>query len=462
MKINKKIYLVAGAVIFLAGLGVIIFFIPKVPKTATKGCTKFSVDSYEIFKKEPLADSNNFVVLYYDKMEDKSSVLYGQSYKMAVIDSSDCILDYLYPRPEMEDWTLTGYQWLRTGDFNNDGKIEIAYLGYAMGTGHENEFVLFQQQDNGKFTPVFYWNNGENNVEIKDVDLDGKEEVIHYYRILGYRQGLYWRDVFKWNNSTQQYERQNDSVFYDDLVAGYLGFIKSYNNSEEYKYLVEAAKCLIKRIDLVGQDQKISLADNCLLFNNMESIINFPDGYSLISSAKISSIEQLNPSEIFCATPYEQEIKGEFNLYLFDKDYNVLNTIPLTNPTILFKKPLEKYEFEIKDEDVKKFYQPWDVDGDGKKEEFVVQEYGSCNGNMWKLLRYNETTKKIDEILFVNDKNQDLKEIFVSPGKNDLEIKDGFIRYNYYDNSSGKFFRNVYKFDKLENKFKWQETQTLE
>ncbi|MCX6789895.1 MAG: hypothetical protein NTZ42_04840 [Candidatus Gribaldobacteria bacterium] len=193
---------------------------------------------------------------------------------------------------------------------------------------------------------------------------------------------------------------------------------------------------------------------SCLFLDDLKSVVNLEDSNSLIATFKI---KRIIADETSCGVPNNQQIIGDFNLYLVDKYYNILEKFNLSDATLLQSEYAGDPLLEvIDDKEIEKFYQPWDIDGDGKKEEFVVQEYGSCNGNIWKFMKYNQNNKKIENILFVNDKGDTMEEIFVNPGKDAIKISDGLIEYNNYDNASGNFSDNVYKFDAVKNSFQWQ------
>ncbi|MFH1713189.1 MAG: hypothetical protein ABH896_03310 [Candidatus Jacksonbacteria bacterium] len=138
----------------------------------------------------------------------------------------------------------------------------------------------------------------------------------------------------------------------------------------------------------------------------------------------------------------------------------MLDQYDLSKPTLLLSKSLqgsEKIIKDINDEKAFTFYQPWDIDGDGKKEEFVVQKYQSCNGNSWSFIKYNNKTNRLEKIKFLYKIGNEEYNIFVDVSGN-FKAENGIITYTFYDNLPGKFYESVYRFNKQNNRFEWVST----
>ncbi|TAN32657.1 hypothetical protein EPN28_04000 [Patescibacteria group bacterium] len=88
------------------------------------------------------------------------------------------------------------FLWWKVGDFNDNGKVDIAiHYGYT-GSGEFGKFYL--QEWNGKdFTTVFIREDVDNKVNFVDLNHDGMEEIIYTYRLSKWKPDRY--DIYQWN-----------------------------------------------------------------------------------------------------------------------------------------------------------------------------------------------------------------------------------------------------------------------
>ena len=100
------------------------------------------------------------------------------------------------------------------------------------------------------------------------------------------------------------------------------------------------------------------------------------------------------------------------------------------------------------------FYKPWDIDGDGKKQEFIVRTYASCNGDRFSFLKVNKDKNRIENIEVIHEDGSRGKYLFVDFNKDSFKVEDGIIKIKYYDNTQGEFFESWYKYDEKEQVLK--------
>ncbi len=135
-----------------------------------------------------------------------------------------------------------------------------------------------------------------------------------------------------------------------------------------------------------------------------------------------------------------------------------MDSIDLTNPELVF-------DFTKKD---LFYYQPYDIDGDGKKGEFAIAKYATCNGNWLEFVRPNLFTGKIENIAKSNQEKEHQNDNqfkfykYISPDS--LKIHAGYLTVRYYNNADFEdmkvgFYTDYYKYDRVSGKFVWQETK---
>ena len=182
-----------------------------------------------------------------------------------------------------------------------------------------------------------------------------------------------------------------------------------------------------------------------------KNAVELGDGLSLFSSLSISSGRDATWEDgLYCGFRFGK--KYEYDTVLQLKKGNLLiDFVQLTNPELVM--PYLSHEYTD-------WYNPVDVDSDGKKQEFMVAEYGNCNGNFVSFLRYNKDDKRIEKIPIVVDNQQETTETYVDIGSESLLISNGILEARYYWNAPREdkptgFYRNYYSFDKEKNKLVW-------
>lgn len=131
----------------------------------------------------------------------------------------------------------------------------------------------------------------------------------------------------------------------------------------------------------------------------------------------------------------------------------IMDSTDLSNPEVVF----DFFNADIF------YYQPQDIDGDGKKAEFVIAQYATCNGNLLEFVRPNLASGRIEKIPKTDEgKESFLFYVDISPGA--LQMDRGDLRVEYYNNADSDdmpvgFYRDFYKYDTSKRKFVWQSTQ---
>jgi len=102
-------------------------------------------------------------------------------------------------------WEISEYGsdllWQKTGDFNNNGKTDIAtFYGYGGSAGFGK---LYLHEWSGKgFDLLLSKEDMENTAELKDLDNDGNEEIVYNFRQI--KWGEKKREIFKWNGDKME------------------------------------------------------------------------------------------------------------------------------------------------------------------------------------------------------------------------------------------------------------------
>lgn len=93
---------------------------------------------------------------------------------------------------------------LKVGDFNNNGKTEVATLyGYTGSAGFGTFYLHEYNPKEKRFQLLITRNDVENNVNIIDTNNDGFMEVIYDYHI--YKWGVQQHQIYKWNKNLSKY-----------------------------------------------------------------------------------------------------------------------------------------------------------------------------------------------------------------------------------------------------------------
>jgi hypothetical protein len=88
-------------------------------------------------------------------------------------------------------------QWQKIGDFNNNGKIDIAtFYGYSGSAGFGKLYL--QEWSENSFSLLLSKEDVENTVEFKDLDNDGIEEIV--YNFYQYKWGKEDQEIYKWDS----------------------------------------------------------------------------------------------------------------------------------------------------------------------------------------------------------------------------------------------------------------------
>lgn len=92
--------------------------------------------------------------------------------------------------------------WWQGGDFNKNGKMELAVQYDSYGSGDLLDWYLCEW-DGNNFQIILEGVREASQLDIKDMDGDGKAEIIHTFATPpGESKGL---EIFKWDDQAQKY-----------------------------------------------------------------------------------------------------------------------------------------------------------------------------------------------------------------------------------------------------------------
>lgn len=181
-------------------------------------------------------------------------------------------------------------------------------------------------------------------------------------------------------------------------------------------------------------------ASNKILYAWRE-VVKLPDREELV--AELTIFHEKNASE-YCGQRFNKAYSFSAAVSLLDNN-QVLSQMPLTSPELVAK--------SAQGVDLA-YYRPRDMDGDGLAREFVVLEYGNCNGNLLSFIRINKKGRYLEKIPIIHKSGAENFSLFVGPTAEAFTI-DGEqqLILTYYDNSRGEFLKNIYRYDSELNKF---------
>ena len=95
-------------------------------------------------------------------------------------------------------------QWWKTGDFNKNGKIDVAVLYGYTGSAGFGDFYLYEW-DRDNFITLFSREEVGSQVSFKDVDEDGIEEMLYEFFPLKWSKKQL--DIYKWDDEKLAYDK---------------------------------------------------------------------------------------------------------------------------------------------------------------------------------------------------------------------------------------------------------------
>lgn len=203
----------------------------------------------------------------------------------------------------------------------------------------------------------------------------------------------------------------------------------------------------------------VSIAGIVYVYNKNKPIyswqnkIAIENNLELIADLKIFEEKEATiEDDLYCGYRFYKIYKSNAKL-LLSHNNKIIDSIDLTNPELVMP--------DLSDEHLT-YYRPWDIDGDGKKQEFIIQEYGACNGNLFSFVRVNKELKRIEKIPVVHQNSKDSFAFYIDIGKDAFKINNGIIEARYYDNTNSDthhhgFVKNYYIYNKINNKLVWFE-----
>lgn len=184
--------------------------------------------------------------------------------------------------------------------------------------------------------------------------------------------------------------------------------------------------------------------------------VSLGNGLALISELKIfSQKEAAEEDGLYCGFRLGKIYEASARLLLTRRG-KVLESIEATDPELVLPNLSERYLM---------FYKPFDIDGDGQKQEFVVRNYGACNGDIFSFIRVDKRRGRFEKIPVVHRGGRENFVLYGGLGNNGFAASRGMVAIQYYDNSvapgaSGSF-EDWYIYNKINNKLEWFKQERL-
>ncbi len=105
---------------------------------------------------------------------------------------------------ELPDKESDELQWIKTGDFNHNGKTDIAVLYGYSGSAGFGHFYLYEW-DNAAFKTLLAREEINSEVVISDLDDDGAQEIV--YRFSPSKWGRKDTEVYQWQKQEMRYSK---------------------------------------------------------------------------------------------------------------------------------------------------------------------------------------------------------------------------------------------------------------
>ncbi len=175
------------------------------------------------------------------------------------------------------------------------------------------------------------------------------------------------------------------------------------------------------------------------------------DNLELITDLKIFREKEATAEDgLYCGIRFYKIYESSMKLSLIENN-KIIDSIDLTNPELVMPNLSTEHLT---------FYKPWDIDNDGIKQEFIVQEYGTCSSNLFSFVKVNKELKKLEKISVSHKNGKEAYTISVNIGKNSFKEEDGIIKTRYYDMTNlnisfSGFIKNYYKYSKDNNRLAW-------
>lgn len=161
-------------------------------------------------------------------------------------------------------------------------------------------------------------------------------------------------------------------------------------------------------------------------------------GYSLRVNLNIEAIKEPPPGAYWCGAPFYLDYEGEAQAMITNQAGEVIDELELTSPSLILGIS-PNYDFY--------YYQLYDLDGDGQKNEFIVLTYFSCNGNWVRVVKVDKKKYKFSTIPFQLSE-EIIEKIVVDPHKKDLIFNNGKIIKNSYDMFEGVVYTSTFVYQK--------------
>ena len=184
--------------------------------------------------------------------------------------------------------------------------------------------------------------------------------------------------------------------------------------------------------------------------------VSLGDGLALVSELKIFSQKEATEEDgLYCGFRFGKIYEASAKLLLTRRG-KVLESLGATDPELALPNLSERHLT---------FYKPFDIDGDGRKQEFVVRSYGACNGDIFSFIRADKRRGQLEKIPIVHRGGQENFALYGGLGNNGFAAGRGTVAIEYYDNSvipgASGFFEDQYRYNKISNKLEWFKQKRL-
>lgn len=127
---------------------------------------------------------------------------------------------------------------------------------------------------------------------------------------------------------------------------------------------------------------------------------------------------------LYCGYRYMKKYDYTAKLTFLDDGIET-SSVALTNPELVMPEAGDDYLF---------YYKPYDIDGDGKEQEYIIARYGGCNHNRIDFIRPDNAGKMLEKIPIFDEEGQRLDYISTDPNPDMLKISSGHISVTSYAN----------------------------
>lgn len=184
--------------------------------------------------------------------------------------------------------------------------------------------------------------------------------------------------------------------------------------------------------------------------------IALKNDFALVSKLEIFSEKIAAEADgLYCGFRFGKAYQSNAKL-LLTRQSKILDEVDITNPELVMPSFSGEYLAS---------YLPVDIDGDKRKEEFIVRRYGSCNGDIISFIRVDEKQVKLGKISIIHKNGSESTDLFIDSTKSGFQAKTGVVIVQYYNNagdsSNTGIFKDWYRYNENNNKLEWFKQEKL-